>query len=741
MKESNAGRSINSPYQAEIVNSPGAVILFADSVTSPLKPQKNTSKTENEAGDTSDKISFCLSLPPPVSDFTGHASVLASLKTLIADRKCNIIGFFGMGGIGKTALARKLAAELRGAYPDAAIELDLKGMGFKPLSQDDALNAILLALQPTENLPANTVALRVAVGNAIGKRRQIVLLDNVKDAKQIGPLLPLLQGSLTIITSRNRFVIPGATNVEVKALDPSDASKLIIGIAPTVSAEAASDLATACGYLPLALRLAASRLSVCPHIDPLKYSTEISSSLGRLKRIDKAKNYTTEELGLEASFELSYEQLSPELKLHFTEIAAFSDSFDQEAAIAVFGLGANPGAETIEALRALSLLEWNSVTRRFEIHDLLRDFALERISAENLNQAKRRHANHFIKVAEESDRLFLKGGNCLQLSLAMFDTERPHFESAFDWLSSSANEPASLIQLVDAVVYTGSLRFDFRQRIRWLEAEIKAAKASGDRKAESNAIGNLGLVYIRLRQPSKALGLFETALALDKELGNRAGQAADLGNIGIALEILDGIGRSMGFFRRALGMFRELGDKHGEASALGNIGDAYLASDLSEQAVECFQQQLKIAVDLEDRQSEGSALDHLGEVNLVLGKYAQAAAFYEQRISIARELKDRSSEGSALIDQGIAYSKLGDHPLAQDGFLRAIRLAQELGDETMEANSLWNLADEAITCGRHAEALERAEAALRIYLKISDKSKAKMVKAALASWRKQWKQA
>ena len=79
-------------------------------------------------------------LPAPPSDFTGREAELRELLTAVEKGGVTISGLQGMGGIGKTALALKLADQLRPRYPDAQIYLNLKGTSDKPLAAAEAID-------------------------------------------------------------------------------------------------------------------------------------------------------------------------------------------------------------------------------------------------------------------------------------------------------------------------------------------------------------------------------------------------------------------------------------------------------------------------------------------------------------------------------------------------------------------------------------------------------------------------
>jgi tetratricopeptide (TPR) repeat protein len=715
-------------------------------------------------------------LTPPVTDFIERRDKLAELRMKVKRGGVVIACVRGMGGAGKTELARQIAAELKADYPDAQIELDLKGVGPQPLSSADVLNAILRVFHPTAQLPEGTEELAALFRQTLDGRRALLLLDNAKDARQIAPLLPPPPGCLVLVTSRQHFVLPGLDAVNLSVMDKRDARALVLRIAPRIGSEADA-LAETCGRLPLALRLAASFLTVNEHIAPAEYIRQLHDSRQRFQLLDRARELLAEDLGLEASFTLSFQQLRPEHQQWFTQLAVFPQSFDRAALTAVWAVEEAAANQALNGLLRLSLLEWNPQTQRFELHDLLREFARKQAKPEELDAARRRHAEHFIRVAELAAGLYLKGGEHVVDGLALFDRERSHLEAAFDWLESRGDKESAplLVSLMDAVAYISDLRFHPRQRIRWLEAQAKTARLAGDRHGEGSALGNLGNAYAALGDARKAIEFYEQALVIDREIGDQRGAGASLGNLGNAYAALGDARKAIEFLNLALVIARETSERRGEGAALGNLGNAYAALGEVRKAIEFYEQRLIIAREMSDRRGEGHALGNLGSACLTLGEARKAIGFYEQALIIrrkigdrrgegqdvgnlgmayaalgdarkaiefyeqalvtAREIGDRRGEGNALCDLGNAYAGLRNAPKAIKFYEQQLAITREIGDRRGEANSLWNSALALEKLGDRAQALPRAAAALRICEAIEDPNAAK-VRARLAEWRK-----
>ena len=215
-------------------------------------------------------------LPPPPGDFTGREAELDELLSKVEAGGVAISGLQGMGGVGKTALALMLAERLTPRYPDAQFYLNLKGAspGLKgvredPLSPAEALGHVIRSYQPEAKLPEDASKLSDSYRSLLHGKRAILLMDNASDKEQVLPLIPPA-GSILLVTSRNRFTLPGIHAKNLNQLPPEDARKLLLRIAKRIGDHAAA-IAEKCGYLPIALRAAGSALAERIDLTPEDY--------------------------------------------------------------------------------------------------------------------------------------------------------------------------------------------------------------------------------------------------------------------------------------------------------------------------------------------------------------------------------------------------------------------------------------------------------------------------------------
>ncbi len=179
------------------------------------------------------------SMPRAKRGFVGRDRELAELRATIAEHGGALIyGLRGLGGVGKTELALKLAEEVGGDYPDGQVLVELGGAS-RPLGAADALAQAIRAFEPRAQLPEEVTRLRQIYRQVLAGRRVLLLLDDAASAEQVEPLLAH-EGCLTVVTSRFRFALPGLHRQDLGALPAAAARELLISLAPRLAPAASS---------------------------------------------------------------------------------------------------------------------------------------------------------------------------------------------------------------------------------------------------------------------------------------------------------------------------------------------------------------------------------------------------------------------------------------------------------------------------------------------------------------------
>jgi tetratricopeptide (TPR) repeat protein len=661
-------------------------------------------------------------LRAPVGDFVGREKEIADLlTTLRGGGSAAITGISGMGGIGKTELSFYVAERLRDVYTDAQLVLDMRGTDERPRDPADALASCIRAFVGVEQrLPDDIESLKHLYTSVLEGRRALILLDNASDSAQVRPLLPPA-GSALLVTSRNAIALPGMkTRVTLDQLNTTEARELLKGICARVSVDVADRICNLCGYLPLAIRAAGSLLDVTVDLDPEEYAAQLGDERTRLEQIG------TEgvEVGVEASFNLSYARLSTDAARVFRRLAVFPATFDAGAEATICE---DEGHKHLSELVRHSLVLYNAETHRYRLHDLARLFAGSRLSETERSESQMRHAWYYLGVLRECNDFYLQGGGAIMSGLSLFDTERQNIEAGQKWTCEQSGGNETAVRLCNEYPEAGRNVLALRQhprneRIAWLETALAAARQLKDRAFEGGHLNNLGTAYADLGETRRAIEFYEQYLAMARELSDRDSEGAALGNLGTAYADLGETRRAIEFYEQRLAIARELSDRDSEGTALGNLGVANYALGETRRAIEFYKQALTIAREIGDRLGEGSVLGNLGLAYYSLGETRQAIELYKQALTINREIGARLGEGQNLGNLGLAYAALGETQRAIKFHKQYLAIAREIGDRRDEGNALDNLGMAYTALGEAQQAIEFHKQQLIIVREIEDRS-------------------
>jgi len=206
--------------------------------------------------------------PTPVSYFTGREAELDALAQALTsgDTPQAITALQGMGGIGKTALAAKLAAQLNGALPGGVFWADLPANGGDPLPLLAAWARLCGGdVSALPDPQARAQAVRGLLAGRVKERgRLLLVLDDVREgwldgARVLGSARP--SGVPLLLTTRQARVAQAlrAKITRLDTLPPGEARALLATLTDgALSGDDAGRVAELCGHLPLALELAAA---------------------------------------------------------------------------------------------------------------------------------------------------------------------------------------------------------------------------------------------------------------------------------------------------------------------------------------------------------------------------------------------------------------------------------------------------------------------------------------------------
>ena len=575
----------------------------------------------------SDKAPIPHQIPPPPKDFKGREDEIRDILSNF-EKGATITGLRGMGGVGKTALALVLADKTKNQFPDGQIFIDMRGTSnnpeLPPLMPEEAMAQVVRAYNPVDRLPENSGELRGLYRSVLAGKRVLLLLDNAANCEQVEPLLPPA-GCLVLITSRFKFTLPGLAEKDLDILPLDKASELLLEIAPRIG-KRADDLAKLCGYLPLALRNAASALAERKDLSISEYERRLSDKVARIELV-------------KASFSLSYDLLSPGRKKQWSRLSVFPEYFSRDSAIAVLKMAPRPSAEALSDLVKWSLVDFipgqDSEIGRYRLHDLARLFAESCLTNDDLVDAQQKHAKHFLKILSDANKRYIRGGSELLAGLELFDREWSNIKVGQSWAKGmirisrrlNKSDRGFIIQMASSYANDGvhiiDLRLHPRERIGWLDTGLTAARMKGDRGAEGVQPRQPGQCLRRPGRDAQGHRVSRAGAGHRPRDRRPQGRRSRLGNLGNAYAGLGETRKAIEYYDQALAISREIGDRRGEGADLGNLGNAYAGLGETRKAIEYYDQAWPSPARSATAGAKGADLGNLGNGLRRAGRDAQ----------------------------------------------------------------------------------------------------------------------
>ncbi len=648
----------------------------------------------------------------------------------------------GMGGVGKTALALRVAGAsvAAGRFRGRAFSVDMQG--YRPdggLAAESVLRPLLrsLGVAPLE-IPVD-LGEQIAVYHQLLDRLDragepvLLVLDNVAAADRIRLLLPLNGAHRVVVTTRDTLDLPGARAISLDVPSVADATALLgEAVQDLVPGDAriaddpqgTRELVRTCGRLPLALRIVAALLSEEPGLSPGGLAGELGEA--------GITGFVHGEQALAAVLNLSWQRMlrrnRAAARLLRLLCLSVGPHCSTEVAVLLNGVSKARTLPLLRTLRQAHLL--GHVDQRWQMHDLVRAHTETQdvgLTDAGFHAAGFRLVDHYTRAAEDA---------VAHLTALPDRSARNRFvtrEAALSWLDAEYStllavaHKAAELEHHDHVAVLCSQLTAYQTRLglltdRLLVARLAYAGANLTDVAARRAdlANNLGIALAGVGLLGDAIGMFESAIAVNGDGGNDHGAAKAWNNLGNTLKTAARHEEAVQACRAAVSAYRKAGDRRKEVGGWINLGGALSGGKQREESIQAYRTAIELGRAIEDHRQEAIAWRNLADVLLEAGRPDDALAAGRTALEISREKLDNTEVAAAWAMLGYLHRRLGDATEADIAYRHSIELEEgEIPTGTLAER--WTELGHAKACeGDLAEAAAAHRQAVRTYRRIGD---------------------
>ncbi len=732
-------------------------------------------------------------LPAQTTPFVGREDELADITRLLADPGVRLVTLLGPGGMGKTRLslaaAEKMLNKAASSSPSSSSPLpppspsqwggagggvaaSPEGPGVRVSFPDGVYFVPLAPLDSPETIvPTIAESLKFSFYSAddpkmqlldyLREKHMLLVMDNfehlIAGAGLVSEMLQAAPGLKVLATSRERLRLTGETVLEVQGMRfpeyvaPADlenyaSAQLFIQSARRVqpafelddsTAQYVAQIVRRVQGMPLGIELAAAWLEALTAQEIVK---EIESSFDFLET--QLRDVPERHRSLRAVFEYSWNLLTDEERDGFKRLSVFRGGFSRQAAQEVAGAS----LRALTALGNKSLLRRDSESGRYEIHELLRQYAAEHLAESKADHdaVQDRHCAYYADFLQKIEPDLLSANQ--KKALESVEAEMENIRLAWRWAVEHAHLDSlrKAAGVLDIIYELMSLYREgvetFRHAAEHLEKQVAprddlllwrirlhqgaAAGRMGDYALNReialaalpifkhwNAKSEMGLAYRNLAYVAMMQGHYaesrqygEDGVAVSREMGDPWMLYMNLANLGYATFLAGEYDRARQIYDECLPLGDQLGNPFGMAYSRNNLGEVLHALGEEHEAKRLFEEAYAVFRDINNPRGMAFTVNNLGNVAHAMGDYQEALGYNQQSYDLMHEIGDRRGMADALNRLGGVTNSLGDYRQAQQYHRQALAISREIGDRRSAANALVQLGIVLMAEGEYAEA-------------------------------------
>ncbi len=652
---------------------------------------------------------FRQNLPAQLTPFIGRTREVSEVWQWLSYPDARLVTILAPGGMGKTRLAVEIATLLLDYYADGVCFVPFAGITSPDLFIATIIDTLGFQFSADGRTPNQQLF------ESLRRKQLLFILDNLEhlleSALQVTEILTAAPQVKILVTSRERLNITGeivypltglSTEASGETFDKlNDAEALFVVCAQRANphfaprdVESIQQICATVQGMPLAIELAAAWSGI---LSPAEIAAEVRRSADFLQT--SMPNVPERLRSVRIVFETAWARLSDETRQVFRRLSIFRGGCTLEAAQVVTGAR----IETLKLLVDRALLWRNPNSERYEIHELLRQYAEQQLSAAGeAAQTRHAHQEYYTQLAETLGEGLLTDRQIEALALLDADEEniREALTEAIQHATPKALEP-----------FTNLWNY-FDLRSRWTEGDkLFLAACDALEPDDSLALAKLlvgrAVFYERLRLWDAELDVATRGYAMTRRLGAAAQRALPLAMITYADALRDNgrIDEALLTYHEALPIAESLDSLFFVATLLYHLGNDDALHGRREAAKAKVSKSCRIAVALNNVWGACFCLDFLGIIALQDGELDQAEHLFTEAVDRARPVHFGYVLDRALSGLSSVARERGDWQTTYriSGEILQTRLDVAPGDQILMV--LVDLAEAALVLNREDKAL------------------------------------